>query len=60
MFEIDMQAKDCVCVKMSLILHLCQTVEGEEGLLLNMCDAVTLGDFSAAQKKKNHSPSVIS
>lgn len=35
--------------KMSLSVHLCQTVEGEEGVSLDVCDAVALGDLSVGR-----------
>lgn len=33
-------------------LHLCQAVEGEEGVCLYMCDAVALGDLAVAKRIK--------
>lgn len=44
-FECDV----CKEGRVSLNLHLAQTVEGQEGVSLYMCDAVTLGDLSVAQ-----------
>lgn len=33
-------------------LHLCQAVEGEEGVCLYMCDAVALGDLTVAHTQE--------
>lgn len=42
--------------KVKCHLHLLQAVNGEEGTSPDVCDAVALGDLTAAQRKKETAP----
>lgn len=39
--------------KVKCHLHLSQAVEGEEGMSLDLCDTVALGNLTAAQRSVN-------